>query len=85
MMWHYALGVKDKGGSGSKVGMVVYPGGGEEEMVLAGWIEVCLLSNRGFLSEQKLGCAEVKELGKALSMGRRPALARMSVKEIINP
>lgn len=85
MTWQYALSVKVKGGSGSEVGMVVYPGGGEEEMVPAGWIEVCLLSNGGFLSEQKLGCAEVKELGKALSMGGRPGLARMSVKEIINP
>lgn len=54
-------------------------------MVPSCWIEVCLLSNRGFLSEQKLGCAEVKELGKALSMGGRPGLARIGVKEIINP
>lgn len=61
------------------------PWKGEGEMVPSCWIEVCLLSNRGFLSEQKLGCAEVKELGKALSMGGRPGLARIGVKEIINP
>ena len=83
MTWLYALGVKVKGGSGSEAGVVFYPGGGEEEVVLAGWTEVCLFSNGGFLSEQKLGFAEVKELGKALSMKGRPGLARMSVKEII--
>lgn len=47
--WQYALSVKVKEGSGSKVGMVVYHGGGEEKVVLAGWVEVCFLSNRGFL------------------------------------
>lgn len=44
-----------------------------------------MLSSSEFLSKQKLGCAEVKELEKALSMERRPGLARVSVKEIINP
>lgn len=39
-----------------------------EEMVLESWIEVCCLSNRGFLSEEKLRYAEVRELGKALNM-----------------
>lgn len=56
-----------------------------EEMVLDICIEVCCLSNRGFLSEQKLGCAEVGELGKALNMWGRPRLASMRAREIINP
>lgn len=46
---------------------------------------ICCLSKRGFPSVQKLGGAEVKELGKALNMWGRPRLARMSAKEIINP
>lgn len=74
-----------KGGSGLEVGVVVYLGGGEEVMVLAVWMEVCLLSNRDFLSEQKLDRAEVEELGNALGMRGRPELARVSVKKIINP
>lgn len=85
MMWQHMPSVKVKGRPGFKAGVVVCPGGGKEGMVLASWREVCCLSNRGFLSEQKLGCAEVKELGKALNMWGRPGLARMSVKEIINP
>lgn len=83
-MGQYAHSVTAKGRHSSEAGLADYPGKGKKEMVQAGWIEVCALSNRGFLSEQKLGCEEVKELGNALSTGGRPGLARMSVKEIIN-
>lgn len=85
MMWQYVVSVKANSRPGFKVGVVFCPEGRKEGMALASWIEVCCLSNRGFLSEQKLGCAEVKELGKALNMWGRPGLARISVKEIINP
>lgn len=62
------LSVKNKGRPGFEAGVVVCPGGRKEGLVLASWIEVCCLSSRGFLTEQKLGCVEVKELGKALNM-----------------
>lgn len=68
MTWQYMLSVKNKGRPGFEAGVVVCPGGRKEGLVLASWIEVCCLSSRGFLTEQKLGCAEVKELGKALNM-----------------
>lgn len=57
--------------------------GGRKWFWLVGYRFV--VSQTGFLSEQKLGCAEVRELGKALSTWGRPRLARTSAKEIINP
>lgn len=82
MMWQNMLSVEVKGRAGFEDGVLVCPG---EEMVLDICIEVCCLSNRGFLSEQKLGCAEVGALGKALNMWGRPRLASMRAREIINP
>lgn len=48
-----------------------------------GWLNGGLFALKQGIS--KLVCAEVRELGKALRLGRRPGLARMRVKEIINP
>lgn len=44
-MGQYARSVTAKGRHSSEAGLEDYPGKGKKEMVQAGWIEVCVLSN----------------------------------------